>query len=125
MKWWKQKQSEFWRYKKLTGPQADEYNCKENAHVKRVLSRKKGLEDEDNSDNADDGDDISLLDADEEDPDTGDVQVKQEKVKNKVESGKLLIGKLCKYIHLIYKSFFMYVYLFICVLLYLCTFLSF
>ena len=24
-KWWKQKESEFWRYKKLSGPKADEY----------------------------------------------------------------------------------------------------
>ena len=75
-KWWKQKQTKFWRFKKLTGPEADEYRCKESPRVKRVLSRKKGVKDDDNGDNPEDGKNMSLLDADEDDHDSSDMQVK-------------------------------------------------
>lgn len=70
-KWWKQKQTEFWRFKKLTGPEADEYRRKETARVKRVLSRKKGVEDDDNGVNPEDEDDHN----------TSDMQVKRQQSK--------------------------------------------
>ena len=57
-KWWKQKQSEFWQYKKLSGPDADDHRRQESARVKRVLSCKKIMQ----ADNQDGTDDISILD---------------------------------------------------------------
>ena len=54
---------------------------RESAHVKRVLSWKKGVKDDDNGDYPDDGNNMSLLDADEDDHDSSDMQVKQEKSK--------------------------------------------
>ena len=57
-KWWKQKQTEFWWYKKLSGPDADEYRHQESAHVKWVLSHKKIMQEDDR----DGADDVSILD---------------------------------------------------------------
>ena len=56
--WWKKKQSKFWQYKKLSGPEGDEYRCQESAHVKQVLSHKNGIVE----DNGDGADDVSILD---------------------------------------------------------------
>ena len=79
-KWWKQKQMKFWKYKKLSSPEADEYQRKESAHVKQFISKKKGLEEEDNANNGDNGDDISILDEG-DDAENSDNQGKRAKSK--------------------------------------------
>ena len=45
--WWKAKQSEVWRYQKLSGPEGEDYRRQESERVKRLRSRSRVKEKED------------------------------------------------------------------------------
>lgn len=44
--WWKAKQSEVWRYQKLSGPEGEDYRRQESERVKRLRSRSRVKEEE-------------------------------------------------------------------------------
>ena len=45
--WWKAKQSEVWRYQKLSGPEGEDYRMQESERVKHLRSRSRVKEKED------------------------------------------------------------------------------